>query len=278
MLKSYRIVAAAALISFSFTTPSQAESEILPPFLANGLLKGYLKIVNSFDAASGMRGYVVVLTGDSDDVISEDPHLFYVTPDGKTIIAGDAAIIDAQGNDLSEKYAEDYFPKPDFSAAYEELANTSFVQTGNPEGPAAYVFFEPNCGYCDYLYRAAKPYIAVGANIRWVPVAFLSDDSAGKLASIMNAKDPTSALESHHAKFRSGGISVTEVDTELQESLDHNKEIMESVGISGTPAILYQGTGGKPLLTEGMPDLDKLGDIFGKPEQPQTDPFLARFR
>ncbi|MDX1669234.1 MAG: hypothetical protein R3194_07450, partial [Limnobacter sp.] len=56
-----------------------------------------------------------------------------------------------------------------------------------------------------------------------------------------------------------------------------NNETMRSLGYSGTPAILFVDANGNAGEARGMPKLQQLAEILGKPYIPTDDPQLKRF-
>lgn len=64
-----------------------------------------------------------------------------------------------------------------------------------------YVFFDPNCVFCHFAWKALQPYVKAGLQVRWVPVGFLKPTSAQRAAAIREAKTPTQALDFNEQHF-----------------------------------------------------------------------------
>jgi len=90
----------------------------LPLPITRAIAQG-MALESRFKAESELTGWVLSL----DDQFT----LVYTTPDHRTLISG--ALINEAGTNLSELYAQQYFPKPDFSL----LEDTTFISIGTPE-------------------------------------------------------------------------------------------------------------------------------------------------
>src|SRR3569833_254227 len=58
-----------------------------------------------------------------------------------------------------------------------------------------YVFTDPDCPYCNDLWKAMQKARAPDVQIRNLLVAVIDDDSRGKDAAILEAKNPVAAFE-----------------------------------------------------------------------------------
>ncbi|HBG51496.1 MAG TPA: hypothetical protein DDW89_06755, partial [Gammaproteobacteria bacterium] len=59
---------------------------------------------------------------------------------------------------------------------------------------------------------------------------------------------------------------------DTRKALSRHRKMMDRLGVSGTPAILYRDANGKVRLQRGMTDLDTLARIIGLPAQAIDDP------
>lgn len=71
------------------------------PKAINDAMKNGAKVVKSFPAVSGLRGWILTENGTYSVV--------YTTPDKRTLIVGD--LFNEKGENLTDKYAERYFPR-----------------------------------------------------------------------------------------------------------------------------------------------------------------------
>lgn len=245
---------------------------VVPPALATAMRTG-MKIEKTFKAVSGLTGFVMNRDGDYTIV--------YATADNQTVING--ALIGPDGKNLTPQYSEQYIPKPDFEGMWASLEKAPVVLTG-AKGAAVkvvvYAFLDPNCGYCHYAWKAFKPYEKAGLQVRWLPVAFLNATSAQKAAAIMQAADPTGALDKHEQNYAGGGIDIQGlvVKDDTRAKLETNSRLMKAFGFNGTPAIVYRDSRtGKVIAKNGMPRLSELPGIVNLPAIPNSDPDLTKF-
>lgn len=270
-MRSARLIAVVVLALASATAwgarrfPQQIELAV----------RGGDKVVRSFPAVSGLTGWVLSRGGHYE--------IFYTTPDGKTLIDGE--LIDAQGKDLSEEYDRRYIPHPGRRKLFAQLGHTPFVAEGRRRAPVSvlYALFDPNCPYCHLAWKALQPYEKAGLQVRWVPVAYIKPSSVGKAAAILEAKDPLAAFRKNELGYdmrtHDGGIApFAKPSAAARHQLLADNRIMQKLGASGTPALVWKDRRGKVQLKVGMPPLSDLPAITRLPEQAETDPALARFR
>jgi thiol:disulfide interchange protein DsbG len=216
-----------------------------------------IKVEKSFSAASGLTGWVV----------SQNNRYFvvYTTADKKTLVAGN--LIGEDGRDLSAAYAEKYIPAPDHTAAYQALADASVIKEG--EGRQGvhplYVFFDPNCPYCQKLWQALQPYERAGLQVHWVPVAYLGPTSLPKATRMLVATDRTAAFREHMQRFGQNRVAPADVkgSAESAQALERNLALMHRFGIEGTPGLVWRENAGKVRTLVGMPPVSALPGITG---------------
>lgn len=175
-------------------------------------------------------------------------------------------------------------PQADYPALFAELEKAEVIVEGAKDAKnMVYVFFDPNCLYCNYTWRALQPYEKVGLQVRWVPVAFQKSSSTGRAAAIMEARYRAAALRYNEMKFDSakyeGGIhSLDQPKPDTLKKIEANTRLMERFGAPGTPVMVWKDAGGNIQYKAGLPKLSEIPRITGLPEQKITDPELARFR
>ncbi len=274
-MKFSRIALAVAAVSV-MATSAFAGQAATPKALKEAESRNQLKVLKQFEGPSGLTGWVVTPGASANGA---KPMIMFSTADGKTLITGMPVLVDEAGRNLSNEYTELHIPKPDFTAVWNDLMKAKTINTGKQGANPVFVFFDPNCIYCNFAYRAIDVYAKAGADIRWVPVGFLRPDSANKMAAIMTAKDPVAALREHEAKYKQGGIKPAEkVSPQLKAALDANAMLMQKAEVSGTPALFYKDKAGKVQVIGGMPRLSQLPEITGIAEQAIDDPELTRFK
>ncbi|GAC1410674.1 MAG: thiol:disulfide interchange protein DsbG [Burkholderiaceae bacterium] len=264
----------ATLISASFfavSAPGQAADYPKPiqEAVANGV-----KVVKTFPAASSLTGWVLSQ--------GADMSLVYTTPDGKTLIVGE--LIDEHGQPLSKQYASQYMPKPDQTALYREIEQADAVTEGTLVNPKSllYVFFDANCPYCHFTWKALQPYEKAGLQVKWVPVAVLGETSLPKAIAVMSASDRTAAFRTMQEQFVPGKPSAAPTAMPAKpgvaEGIRRNGVLMERFGINGTPGVVWKDHAGKIQTKGGMPRLSELPSITHLPEQKVDAPELQKFK
>lgn len=281
-----------------------SESMLELPLPISRAIEQGMVLESQFNAESDLTGWVLSLDGQFT--------LVYTTPDKRTLISG--ALINEAGQNLSELYAQQYFPKPDISLLEEStyisigapkevnLPDSATAQVA-PEGDNAatemttdagvaepvteqtaeaerviYAFFDPSCPFCHLAWKAFQPYVDKGVEIRWIPVAFLNPESRDKAAAILQGSNPETMLAESMRLFNTEEQPATSVKETSRRQLQHNMKLMQRFGIQGTPGLIWADDNGELNIRSGMPKLDEFSHITGLPEQPQTDPELFRFR
>ncbi|SFC26807.1 thiol:disulfide interchange protein DsbG [Marinospirillum celere] len=233
-----------------------------------------LEVVRNFPVGRSLVGWVVSFDG-KDLVV-------YTTADGEYLING--VILDAQGVDLTEEHQRSWLPRPEWqdmeTAHY--LTESSLYQ--NEDGQtetrfSLYMFFDPNCPFSQLAWVAMQPYREAGAEIRWIPVAYLKPDSRHRAAALLDAEQPAELLALNMENF---GQSVAELDVAIEnhhrEQLQANMDLMQSLGINGTPGWVWLDEEDELKTLSGMPRLPRLAEITGLPRQEHPETELMRYR
>ncbi|OZA35193.1 MAG: thiol:disulfide interchange protein DsbG [Hydrogenophilales bacterium 17-64-65] len=155
-----------------------------------------VEVIGTFKAPGGLTGYA--------GVIEMQPIAIYLTADGKQAIVG--SMIDAKGNNLSQKSLEKLVSKPMTDRAWKQLEQSTWIADGKNNAPRViYTFTDPNCPYCNKFWNDARPWVTSGkVQLRHVMVAILGPTSPGKAAAILAAKDPQAALTQHEQQHATG--------------------------------------------------------------------------
>lgn len=162
------------------------------------------------------------------------------------------------------------------------LAHSAYVQEGAAiPRVVVYAFSDPNCPYCSLMWRALQPYEQEGLQVRWVQLAVLAPDSAGKAATLLQSPNGNLAMKANEEGFDyAGGVGAimpTVVTPSIKAALKGNLGLMTDLGLRGTPAMVYQGADGSIRIKAGMPTPSTLGSLLGLPSLPVTDPMLKHF-
>ncbi len=243
----------AALMAWSIASTA---AEKLTPVEQHLASKG-VKITESFPSASGLRA-VIADNG-------TERRLFYVTPDGKSLIAG--MVFDAQGNnvtsaDMSKAGVSDVGgAKVLGDAQLQDIWNRAgkrrWIQEGT-SGKLVYVFFDPNCPYCHRLWTTLRAGVDAGKiQVRWLPVAILKDSSKGLGAAIYTAPKASAAM----AQMVNRQLQPIAVQDKENRDMAHNLLLLRDTGYTGVPAIMFR-RGEKVVSMMGYPNEQELSALL----------------
>lgn len=230
-----------------------------------------LDIVRQFPVGASLLGWVVSFEG-RDLVV-------YTTADGEFLLNG--VLLDAQGKDLTQKHQNTWLPKPDWDDLQNShyITETSQQEQGNSK--TLYMFFDPNCPFCHLAWLALQPYRQQGLEVRWIPVAYIKPDSRNRAAALLSASSHRQPLllERNMKEFGQPLPELDKTPNDLErEQLQANMDLMQALGINGTPGWVWQDTKGELQTHTGMLRLPRLPGITGLPAQEHPEPALMRFR
>jgi len=215
-----------------------------------------IEVIGTFDAPGGLTGYA--------GMIEQQPLAIYLTADGKQAIVG--SMIDAKGANLSREPLDRLASQPMTGKIWKQLESSAWIADGSKNAPRViYTFTDPNCPYCNKFWNDARPWVNAGkVQLRHVIVAILMDTSAGKAAALLSAKDPQAALTQHEQQHAKGGVKpLSQVSEKIRTQLDANQKLMQQLGSSATPTILYKDSSGNLQKMQGAPSAEMLDKIMG---------------
>lgn len=271
-----KMVFGLAALGFSFA--SSAADINNPPTSIQVAQKNGIELLKHFNTDMGLDGWLVKNRSGYNIWYSNDIGYVFV-----------GALLDPAGSNLTARYLEQLAPKPEYDKMLDRLEYVSTQPEASSERPV-YVFYEPHCGFCSAFHAAAKPYIDNGAEVRWVPVAFLRPQAQGGkpssyelVSKILNSSDPLAIIDAHEkSKAITGGASgLTEgmaPNAKTFEVTEKNNAVMKELGFSGTPAVVYFDEKGKVKLKKGFPAMAELPGIFGMKRMDSSDGRLSRFQ
>jgi len=237
---------------------SNASANDLPEPVAAMADRG-LKIVDTFDAPSGLTGYAATFQG--------RPMAIYLTEDGEHALLG--TLIDAQGKDMTAEPLERIVSGPQSEKAWAQLGSASWVGDGSKDADTIiYAFTDPNCPYCHKFWEAARPWVEAGqVQIRHVMVGILKPSSGPKAATILAADDPEAALTCNEQNYDQNGIQIADdIPDAARRKLAGNNDLMKSLGYFATPTILYKKDNGEVGVKQGLPQGNDIEKILGGPK------------
>jgi len=132
-----------------------------------------------------------------------------------------------------------------------------------------YVFADPDCPFCNDLWKALKSARAPDVQIRYLLVAVIDADSRGKDAAILESADPAAALEQHERNYAKGGVTPrSTVQPATAETVSVNEALMQALHLYGTPGMVYLDEHNEVKVFGGMPNAGQLRAIVGKRSTP----------
>ena len=243
-------------LTFTLLAAPLLHAEELPKPIQQLQAKGAV-IKGSFDAPNGLRGYAAEYHNNG--------IALYLTPDGKHVLVG--SLFDEQGKDLSAEPLEKLVYAPMSKAVWAKMENTAWIADGKADAPrVVYLFSDPNCPYCNMFWQQARPWVESGkVQLRHIMVGIIREDSPGKSAALLAAKDPAQALQAHEKAGKASTLkALDKVPEAVQKKLEANMALMEELGLAATPAIFYQDEQGQLQSQQGAPRPEMLGKILGK--------------
>ncbi len=222
----------------------------------------------------GLKAIVVKNNNGSSDLVwaSEDFSLFIpqVMP------------ADNQGSDPKLAIMEELglFLKADDLAS--QVKKEGFIV--GKKGPVVTAFMDPNCIFCNKLYKGLKPFVDQGKiRVRYVMVATLKPSSMPKSVAILAAKDPAKALDQDEMAFdertEEGGTAgdTSGKHPELEAKIQGYGDLMRKTGSTGTPTVLACTNDAKgAFIFRGYPgDPNTATGLDGFIASLQTDPSVG---
>lgn len=243
-------------LSMALLAAPLVQAENLPKAIQQMQAKG-AEIKGGFDAPNGLRGYAAQYQNNA--------LALYLTPDGKHVLVG--SLFDEQGKDLSAEPLQKLVYAPMSKALWAKMESAAWIADGKDSAPRkVYLFSDPNCPYCNMFWEQARPWVESGkVQLRHIMVGIIREDSPGKSAALLAAKDPAKALHDHEKAGKASTLkALDKVPEAVQQKLAANMALMEEMGLQATPAIFYQDEQGNLQSQQGAPRPELLGKILGK--------------
>ena len=162
-----------------------------------------------------------------------------------------------------------------------DLEHSQWIADGRDDAPRkVYVFMDANCRYCTKFWSDARPWVRSGkVQLRHIMVAVIAPTSAGKAATLMLDPDPARRLSSFEEAHAFGVVRMLADGTRhsledpnlppleaippgIGRSLGDHERLMLSLGLRGTPGIVYRGPNGQLVTRPGIPP-EELPTILG---------------
>jgi thiol:disulfide interchange protein DsbG len=237
-----------ALLGLLLAASGAAIADPAPTLAEKHLMASGVQITHRFDSVSGLRAIV------ADN--GKDKRLFYVTPDGKSLIAG--LVFDASGRNVtSEDMARAGINNSGRTTTITQLQAQKIWQRvqglkalkDGDRGNVVYAFIDPRCTFCHRFMGMARPHIAAGRlQMRWLPVTILSESSKGLAESLYRASNAGLAIQ-HLANNALQGLPESPA---VRLSLARNLLAMRDTGETGVPLFVYK-VGARVIISPGVP-------------------------
>ena len=245
----------AALLAAPVLAAPALHAEDLPAPIRAIQDKG-AEIKGRFDAPDGLKGYAAEYRGQGMGL--------YLTPGGQHVLVG--SLYDAKGEDLSAPHLDELVYGPMSKAVWSKLEQSAWIADGDAKAPrVVYLFSDPNCPYCNLFWEQARPWVKAGkVQLRHIMVGIIRENSPGKSAALLAAKDPAKALAEHEQAGKASTLqALTQIPSEVQAKLDGNMALMQELGLSATPAIFYRDAAGNLQTQQGAPSPAALEKLLG---------------
>lgn len=245
-----------ASVSFIFANHTLAAPADKPTLVEQHLMSKGVKIIQSFPSVSGFKAIV------ADN--GKEKRLFYVTPDGKSLVAG--IVFDTAGNnvtatDMTRAGVSDNgnaniknIPAPQLESIWSRAEKLHWIADGKAGAKTIYVFFDPNCPYCHRLWTTLRNPVQSGKiQVRWLPVPILKESSKGLGAALYASSNPADAM----ARMINHQLEPIQVDVMANRNMAYNLLLLRDTGYTGVPTVLYRQAG-KIHVSMGVPDEQEL--------------------
>jgi len=244
------------IVTTAMSQPAWSDNH---PRAVQQLIDRGIDIAGSFEAPSGMTGYVAEMQG--------QPVSFYLTADGKHVIIG--PMLTENGENLTAPKIQELVQGPKNTKAWAKIEKSHWVRDGSENAPTIiYTFTDPNCPYCHRFRQAAEPWIKAGkVQLRHVLVGILKQDSLPKAATILGSQDPQKALHENQQSYSNGGITVDrQIVSDNHKLITVNNQLMDEIGLSATPSTFYYDRDGNIQMKQGLPRPQEMPGIMGSPK------------
>jgi len=149
--------------------------------------------------------------------------------------------------------AAESVPRTPADAVLADISKATWIAEGQSTH-VIYVFFDPNCAGCHFLYNSLRPFIRnQSVQVRWIPVAVVNATSLGKAAAILQSAQPIAALAENEKNYRpeNGGIDEHIAEPGTESKLNANTRLLMRLPIPVIPTMLFADAQGQAILIEG---------------------------
>lgn len=143
---------------------------------------------------------------------------------------------------------------------WDSLKSLALVQEGSDHPDhILYAVVDPNCPYCHELWSTMQKRYASGKlQVRYILVGTLTTTSRDKAATILESAQPVTAFDLNERSWgqlrddSGGGMAPSRKPSEATlKAVDANERLVSSLGIEGTPALIFVDYKHKLHVTQG---------------------------
>lgn len=196
---------------------------------------------------------------------------FYIAPDGKHLIAGlmfrddGVNITGVQIGKMRERIDRaagvpgamefsSFLSRHDKTKLIGSLDKTAWFSLGDETRPVVYMVVDPQCPYCHRAWKALEPMIASKKFAVRIIVTSILPGSDEKAKSLLGRANPGEAWLRGEGSSNDVPVSASDDADRGAHALQLNREIVASLGITGTPFMTYVGSDGALYSVDGFPD------------------------
>lgn len=256
-------VLAAVIAILTMSACQKPEATTGEPEIIESLRQKGLTIIDTFTAKGGLRGWVGTARG--------EPIAFYLTPDGRYVIAG--SVLDSNFQDVNQEAIEAKLKSGLVSNVWEKVEASTWVPDGQPDAQRiVYVFTDINCGFCNRLWADARPWVDGGkVQLRHIMVGIIRENSSAKAATVLMDENPSARLADYGNFVRSGRPAtlqkndiqpVDAIPAEIMTQIDANHQLMASLRLQATPSLVWKDEKGGVQVRMGAAEHTVL-EAFG---------------
>lgn len=234
--------------SLACATDTHATAKTGPTPAEKRLMASGVRIVTRFDSVSGLRAIV------ADN--GKERRLFYVTPDGKSLIAGlvfdqnglNVTNLDMSRAGITGGNRTTTLTQLEAQEVWKKVQTLRALKDGD-RGHLVYAFFDPQCDFCHLFMSKIRPYITAGrVQMRWLPVTILSETSKGLAEGMYRMPSGTQAIEA----LENSTLMASPQTPDVRLDLAKNLLAMRDTGSTGVPVLVYR-VGTRVVVSTGVP-------------------------
>ena len=248
------------------------------PSIVRQLMREGDRVIKAIKTLGGLHAWVVQLKDNPTQSVS-----YFTTPDDLFILSGSILYesADKELKSLSEIINDKYQPIKDLAMQWERLADSHYIAEGaKKDKTIIYGFIDPNCNYCYLSWLAFKPYVDIEeVQMRWIPVAAISQDSVLKTAYLLQSENPRAELVRAYLRWEDGkpGASfeaADELSDELVEKIELNNQLLREFAATGAPIFIYKDENEIVNMVSGAMRIDQIVEVLGADSFAHNDPRL----